>query len=108
MCIRDRYVDHAPVALEEHLGHACGGTEVPVDLERRVGVPQVVEGALLQLLGEHLVGVVPVEQASPEVDLPRLAPAGTPVTSRPERHLGRLGQLRARGDGGTGWSKAWK
>ena len=86
----------AHVALEEHLGDAGRGAEVAVDLERRMGVEEVGVGAALELLAEHLVGVVAVEESRPEVDLPRLAPARAAVAAARQRHFGARRQLRVR------------
>ena len=33
------------VALQQHFGDACGAAEIAVDLERRMGVPQIVQSA---------------------------------------------------------------
>ena len=78
-------LDLAVVALQEHLGDAGGRAEVAVDLERRVGVEEVRQGVPRQGLDEHLVGVVAVEQAGPEVDLPGLAPARAAVAPEDQR-----------------------
>ena len=83
------------VALEEHLGDARSGAEVAVDLERRVGVEQVRQGVPGQGLDEHLVGVVAVEQAGPEVDLPGLGPAGAAVAAEDQRLPRGLEESRA-------------
>ncbi len=91
-------MDDVVLTLHEHLGDPRGGPEIAVDLERRMGVPEVVQGGALELLGEHLVGVVAVQQPCPEVDLPRLGPAGAAVAARGQRDLGRLGLRRARFD----------
>ena len=94
---RRQHVDAARLALHQHLGDTGGRAEVAVDLERRVVVPQVVERRTLELLAQQLVSAIAVEQASPEVDLPGLRPAGSAVTAALERGARRLGQFRRLG-----------
>jgi hypothetical protein len=79
---RRQHVDRAELALQQHFGDARGGAEVPVDLERRVGVPQVRQRARGELVAEQLVRPVAVQQPRPEVDLPGLAPTGTDIGPR--------------------------
>ena len=81
------------MALQKHLGDAGGGAEVAVDLERRMGVEEIrIEPALAgnradghQEISQNLVGVVAVEEAGPEVNLPAHAPAGGRVAAIDER-----------------------
>ncbi len=79
------------VTLQQHLRDTGGGAEVPVDLEGRVGVPEVGQGGVLQLLREHLVRVAAVPEPSPEVDLPGLGPAGAAVSAGAQGDLGGFG-----------------
>ena len=41
-----KQVDESHVTLEEHLRYSCGPAEVAVDLERRMGVPKIVQRAV--------------------------------------------------------------
>ena len=68
----------AGMALQEHLGDGGGGTEVAVDLERRMVVKQVGKGRLGDQGTEVLPGLCAVAQAGEEVDDPGAAPAGVP------------------------------
>ena len=108
---RRQQVDHvaairlAQLALQQHFRDARSGTEVAVDLERRMGVEQVGVNAAApagrhQEPLENLVGAVAISEARPEVDLPCLAPAGAAVAAGIERNARRLRQLRRaqRGD----------
>lgn len=68
----------ADMGLEEHLGDAGGRAEVAIDLEGWVGVEEVgVETASAldsanrcEEVAEDFVGVVAIQEACPEVDLP--------------------------------------
>ena len=71
--------DH--VALEQQLGHTGCTTEVTVNLEWRVCIPQVVERTVLQEVAEELVCVVTVLQASPLVELPTHTPTGCTIAT---------------------------
>lgn len=79
------------LALQQHLRDTRGGTEVSVDLEGRVGVPEVGEGGALQLFREHLVRVAAVPEPRPEVDLPCLGPAGATVPTGTQGDFGGFG-----------------
>ena len=81
-------VDCSVMALQQHFGHSCGVSEVPVDLEGRVCVEQVGIGSsfgifLLHCIArkqfEHVaddsVGMVAVQHTCPEVDFPSDAPS---------------------------------
>ncbi len=70
------------VALEQHLRDAGRAAEVAVNLKRRMGVEEVRERVPGQRFDEHLVRVIAVEEARPEIDFPRLAPAGAPVAAK--------------------------
>lgn len=67
------------VALEQHFCHTGRGTEVAVDLERRVGVEQVGVGAAhkLHLPADHAVRVVPILRTGQDVGLPAHGSART-------------------------------
>jgi len=72
------------MALEQHFGDAGGGAEVAGDLEGRVGVEEIQVGAAApayraKQAPEDLVGAVAIGEAGPEIDFPRLAPAGAAV-----------------------------
>ena len=59
--------------------------EVAVDLKRRVRVEEVVERLAGEEIGQEAVRVVAVEEARPEVDLPRQAPTRSLVAAGLER-----------------------
>src|ERR1035438_267869 len=96
------------VALQQHLGDAGGGAEVAVDLKRRMCVEQVLVHSGLGGLGVRCrgdqvahdpVGVVAIQEARPQVELPAHRPAGSGVTAENQRLLRGLEQLR-RAEGG--------
>ncbi len=62
--------------MQEHLGHRRGGAEVAVDLERRMVVPEVVQGGAHEDRVQVLVGPGPVGEAGKHPDGPGPAPAG--------------------------------
>ncbi len=96
-------MDLPALALQQHLRDAGGAAEVAVDLERGMRVEQVgVRAAsrvlllarrrhVVQVRPQHAVRVIAVEEAGPEPDLPRLAPAGAAISPEFERspHGGR-------------------
>ena len=49
-------MDGTVVTLKEHLGNACRGAEVAIDLEWRMGVKQVGIGASVGILRGDIVG----------------------------------------------------
>ena len=57
--------DFAGVALKEDFGDAGGDAEVAVDLDRRVGGPQVGEGVVGEQAGDAAVGAPGLAEASP-------------------------------------------
>ena len=80
-------MDKAILALEEHLGNTGCHTEVAVDLERRMCIEQIGEGAAIGIFSLHtLVGknaqhiaddlerMVAILHARPEIGLPTKAP----------------------------------
>ena len=82
------------VTLQQHLGDAGRGTEVSVDLERRVGVEEVRECAAVWILAgsvlrwqqsQHVLedgqGMAAVEHTCPEAYLPSEAPSCGLVTT---------------------------
>jgi len=84
---RGQELEDASVALHEQFGDAGGVAKVTIDLKWRVRVEQVlVEAAALHrgLRGAHeiekilddFVGVVAVQHAGPEIDLPTHGPTG--------------------------------
>ena len=94
----------AELALQQHFGDTGRRTEVAVDLERRMGVEQVridsATAVLMRLVSQSgIVGkrhgifqqqvrMVSVEQARPECDLPRPAPASTEIPACRKRAAG--------------------
>ena len=87
-------MDLARVALQQHFRYPGGVAEVAVDLERRMGVEQVRQDAILEQLHDQLVRPVAIVQARPEVDLPGGAPPGADVAAGVERDACRVGQRR--------------
>src|SRR5919109_3701187 len=88
--------DLSGMALQQHLSYACGSSEIPVDLERRMVVEQVRQRGLAQQRDQVLVGEVSFLEPVPEIDDPRAAPAcpAAAVFETPlERSSGRLRQL---------------
>ena len=83
-------VDVAAGALEEHLRDAGGGAKVAVDLEGRMGVPQVGVDAALEEVADELEGAVAVAQMRPGVDALAHAPAGAGVGAQVHGRAGRL------------------
>ena len=92
------------MALQQHLGDACGTAEVAVDLEGGMGAEQIrvhpaaaVSGTLVPAQTEGLldqaVGTVAVVQPGPEVDLPVERPAGAAVAAVAEGHAAGIGEL---------------
>ena len=75
------------MALQQHLSDASGAAEVAVNLERRVGVPQVGEGAVFQKRLVKLVGTVSVSGSRPEIEAVRHRPAGRLVSALVELSL---------------------
>src|SRR5579871_1700351 len=94
------------LALEEHFGDAGGGAEVAVDLEGRVCVEEVGEEAGFRLDALLLVGggldqvlqdapgMIAIEEARPEVQLPAHRPAGGFIAAKLERLFRGGEQLR--------------
>ena len=87
--------DRFLVALQQHFRDTCGGSEVSVDLERRVEVPQILERAALKKPAQQLVRTLAVAGARPEVDFVRSRPAGGLVAAVVHRGDRRLHQLRS-------------
>ena len=82
--------------------YAGGESEVPVDLEWRMGIehirigpPGLERGLIHQtdLPGHQSVGVVAIEEPRPEIDLPVHGPAGGRITAVEQRRPGRIEQL---------------
>jgi len=99
-------MDFTGMALDEHFHHACRGSEIAVDLEGRMGVEEVGIGAaspgvdfFVDLDGAeeefyHIIGMVAIEEACPEVDFPRQAPSRTFIAPEEERLAGGFHQFR--------------
>ena len=87
--------DRFLVALQQHFCDTCGGSEVSVDLERRVKVPQILERAALKKPAQQLVSTLAVAGARPQVDFVRSRPAGGLVAAVVHRGDRRLHQLRS-------------
>ena len=50
------------LALKQHLSDAGYTSEITINLERRMGVPEVGESGLAEKLPVHLMGMVSVEK----------------------------------------------
>ena len=93
------------VALEEHFDETGERAEIAVDLEGRMGVQEAAVHAaatvisdrlfadICELFAQELVRTVTVEQARPQVDLPRLRPAGAIVAAAVQHHARAIGFL---------------
>ncbi len=83
------------MGLQQHFRDAAGGAEVAVNLEWGMGVEQVGQGAFgCQLLREHGVGVVAIQQARPEINFPSHRPAGTVITTKQQGLFGGIKEFR--------------
>ena len=81
------------VALQKHLRYTCGPPKVAIDLKRWVCVEQigvsttsVVSGFprrihIIEMGLQHPVGMIPIQETGPEIDLPGFAPACAAIPS---------------------------
>ena len=69
------------MALQQHLRNTSRTTKVSINLEGWVRVPQVVERTVLQQVAVEGIGMVPVVQTGPLVELPAHAPARSAVAA---------------------------
>ena len=67
--------DRFLVALQQHFCDTCGGSEVSVDLERRVRIEHIRVGRMCEELFEILVNHASVIETRPHIGDPRAAPA---------------------------------
>ena len=100
-------LDDRILALHQHLGNACRATEIAIDLERRMSVEEVGVGAAAQLgfvrhiafvrqtqlVLDELVGMVAIEETSPQTDTPAHCPTCRDVATMFEADLCRLGEV---------------
>ena len=82
------------VALEKEFGHAGCSSEVAVDLERGMYVPEIVGCAFFEQVLEQGVGMVAVVQACPVVEFPAHAPSGCLVAALAQSGLAGFGKFR--------------
>ena len=90
---RRQQMYESQVALQQHFGDACGAAEIAVDLERRMGVPQIVQSTVPKKIPEQFVGSVSVIQSCPLVQFPAHTPACGPVSPMVQGDSGGLGEL---------------
>lgn len=89
-------MEESQVALQQHFGDAGRAAKIAVDLERRMGVPQVVQSAVPEKIPEQFVGSVSVIQSCPLVQFPAHTPACGPVSPMVQGDSGGLSELRSR------------
>ena len=84
------------MALHEHFVHARDCTEVTINLERRMGIEQVVVSlARREKHANHSVSMVAIVHTGPEVNLPSERPAGSIVTALLQCDACTLDQVRS-------------
>ena len=93
---RRKQVDESQMALQQHLGDAGGAAEIAIDLERRMGVPQVVQSAVPEKIPEQFVGSVTVIQSGPLVQFPTHTPSCGTVSPMVQGDSGGLGEFGCR------------
>lgn len=89
-------MDESQMALQQHFGNAGGAAEIAVYLERRMGVPQIVQSAVPEKIPEQFVGSVSVIQPGPLVQFPAHTPARGPVSPMVQGDSCGLGELGSR------------
>lgn len=89
-------MDKPQVALQQHLGDAGRAAEIAIDLERRMGVPQIVQSTVPKKIPEQFVGSVSVIQSCPLVQFPAHTPACGPVSPMVQGDSGGLSELGSR------------
>ena len=68
--------------------HSGRPAKIPVDLEGRMGIPQVGQRTALQQQAEEMICMIPIPCARPGVQAVRHGPAGAPVPAQAERPFG--------------------
>ena len=71
--------DLAVMALQQHLGDAGSGSEVPIDLERGVEAKEVRRGGAGKDHLKSLFSLFPIAEPGPQVNQPGGTPSGVPA-----------------------------
>ena len=91
-----KQMDESRMALHQHLGHSGRPPEIPVYLERRMTVPQILVGSVLEQVAKQGIGTVTVVQTRPLVQFPTHAPSRGTVSPVFQHHPCGLGQTGCR------------
>ena len=89
-------MEESQVALQQHFGDAGRTAKIAIDLERRMGVPQVVQSAVPEKIPEQFVGSVTVIQSGPLVQFPTHTPPRSPVSPMVQGDSGGLREFGCR------------
>ena len=81
------------MGLQQALRHTGSMAKVTVNDKWRMVIEKVCIKALADMLRHQVKGALSIPQAGPKTDLPRLAPAGTTVSTSIERYFSGFDQL---------------